>query len=272
MKSKQSCTRYITSILTKYYIIKQPFPDKFWKVLIDFCSQKRILFSTQWIEWWGLCPEGLCPRGISVRRGSLWRGSVSGGLGGDSVWGGLCLRVLYPGSLCGGFSVQGVSVLGVSVQGDGSLSKAVSVTETPQPYGNMEAVHILLECILVIYFYHPQRSCGKVMFSQASVILFAGGGGCGRHTLAEIPPSWPYTLRASGRHPHRQTPSPTPPQRWLLQRTVSILLECILVFIIYFLKMREHCLNFSKQTLSMDMFGCRFFCAFSHIFSCNQDP
>ena len=24
-------------------------------------------------------------------------------------------------------------------------------------------------------FYHPQRSCGKVMFSQASVILFTGG-------------------------------------------------------------------------------------------------
>ena len=26
------------------------------------------------------------------------------------------------------------------------------------------------------YFYRPQRSCGKVMFSQASVILFTGGG------------------------------------------------------------------------------------------------
>ena len=25
------------------------------------------------------------------------------------------------------------------------------------------------------YFYRPQRSCGKVMFSQASVILFTGG-------------------------------------------------------------------------------------------------
>ena len=25
--------------------------------------------------------------------------------------------------------------------------------------------------------YRPQRSCGKVMFSQASVILFTGGGG-----------------------------------------------------------------------------------------------
>ena len=26
-----------------------------------------------------------------------------------------------------------------------------------------------------VYFYRPQRSCGKVMFSQASVILFMGG-------------------------------------------------------------------------------------------------
>ena len=48
-------------------------------------------------------------------------------------------------------------------------------------------------------YYRPQRSCGKVMFSQASVILFTGGGGVG------------------------QTHHPT------LQRTVRILLECILV-------------------------------------------
>ena len=28
-----------------------------------------------------------------------------------------------------------------------------------------------------LYCYRPQRSCGKVMSSQASVILFTGGGG-----------------------------------------------------------------------------------------------
>ena len=28
-----------------------------------------------------------------------------------------------------------------------------------------------------VNIYRPQRSCGKVMFSQASVILFTGGGG-----------------------------------------------------------------------------------------------
>ena len=31
--------------------------------------------------------------------------------------------------------------------------------------------------------YHPQRSCGKVMFSQASVILFMGGGGHARRGM-----------------------------------------------------------------------------------------
>ena len=36
------------------------------------------------------------------------------------------------------------------------------------------------------YFYRPQRSCGKVMFSQASVILFAGG--VSQHALGQNPP------------------------------------------------------------------------------------
>ena len=52
--------------------------------------------------------------------------------------------------------------------------------------------------------YRPQRSCGKVMFLHLSVILFTGGG------------VW-------------QTP-PAPSSRRPLQRTVPILLECILVF------------------------------------------
>ena len=33
----------------------------------------------------------------------------------------------------------------------------------------------------IMNFYCPQRSCGKVMFLKASVILFIGGGGvCGQ--------------------------------------------------------------------------------------------
>ena len=53
-----------------------------------------------------------------------------------------------------------------------------------------------------IHCYRPQRSCGKVIFLDVSVILSTGGRSA------------------------RQTPSPRRP----LQRTVRILLECILVF------------------------------------------
>ena len=60
------------------------------------------------------------------------------------------------------------------------------------------------------YYYRPQRSCGKVMFSQASVILFTGGWDPpgrhprqtplpGRHPLGRHPPwvhtPWPDTPR-----------------------------------------------------------------------------
>ena len=66
----------------------------------------------------GLCPGSLCPGGVSVQVGSL-----SGGL--------------YPGGLCPGSLCQ-----------EGSLSRGVSVRETPL-YSYVQAVHILLECILV---------------------------------------------------------------------------------------------------------------------------
>ena len=56
-----------------------------------------------------------------------------------------------------------------------------------------------------ILYYCPQRSCGKVMFSQVSVILSTGEGVCGRHPL--------------GRHPSRQTPpGQTPLSRHRLSR------------------------------------------------------
>ena len=32
----------------------------------------------------------------------------------------------------------------------------------------------------IVYFYRPQRSCGKVMFLHLSVILFTGGSLSGR--------------------------------------------------------------------------------------------
>ena len=37
------------------------------------------------------------------------------------------------------------------------------------------------------YFYRPQRICGKIMFSHASVILFTGMGGGGGVSV----PAWP---------------------------------------------------------------------------------
>ena len=94
---------------------------------------------------------------------------MTGGLClGVSVWDSLSIGVSVKGVSVWGVSVWGVSVQGVSVQtgvsvwgvsvgrvsvrevsiGGGSLSREVSVRETP-PYGNKQAVHILLECILV---------------------------------------------------------------------------------------------------------------------------
>ena len=123
----------------------------------------------------------------------------------------------------------------------------------------MNLFHWEVEILRVIYdikellmtsryfgFYRPQCICGKVMFSQASVILFTGEE-CltdthkpladtflGRHIPGQTPP-YP------SRHPPRQTlPTPPPPgrhcpgnthnlSRRLLLWTVHILLEYILV-------------------------------------------
>ena len=69
---------------------------------------------------------------------------------------------------------------------------------SPPGYGYERAVRILLKCFLVTA---RNSSCCKVMFLHLSAILFGGG-------------FW-------------QTP---PSSRRPLQRTVRILLECILVF------------------------------------------
>ena len=104
------------------------------------------------------------------------------------------------------------------------------------------------------HYYLRQHSCGKVMFSQASVILFTGL--CdrhppGRHPPGQTHPQGRHTLdrHPPGRHPPGQTaplPSaswdtphtqcklgytPCPPLQAPLQWTVRILLECILVLI-----------------------------------------
>ena len=57
-------------------------------------------------------------------------------------------------------------------------------------------------CLVNFYCYRPQRSCGKVMFSQASVILSMGGGVPGRHTPWADPPG-----QTPDTHPWVDTPS-----------------------------------------------------------------
>ena len=119
----------------------------------------------------GLCPGG----GVSVQ--------------GISVWVGLCLGL---SGFCSGWSLSGalwflfrmVSVqrclcLGVSLPGGsspkGSLSRGISVWRglchrpPPSPYGNVQAVHILLECILVVFifahYFSPSHPAGRALTS-----------------------------------------------------------------------------------------------------------
>ena len=89
---------------------------------------------------------------------------------------------------------------------------------------------------LALHIYRPQRSWGKVIFSQASVILFTGGGclvlGGGLLPGGVTDPggsalggvcSWGWGLV-----PGVPGGDPSPPGQLLL-RAVRILLECILV-------------------------------------------
>ena len=70
---------------------------------------------------------------------------------------------------------------------------------------------------ILLHFYHPQWSCGKVMFSQASVILFTGEGAC----VACLPGHAP-----SGMHAPPGTHAPC----WMVNaRALRIPLECNLV-------------------------------------------
>ena len=60
--------------------------------------------------------------------------------------------------------------------------------------------------LYILIHYRPQRSCDKVMFSQASVILFTG------FVVWQTPPLQTDTHKHPGQTPPRQTPSrQTPP-------------------------------------------------------------
>ena len=89
---------------------------------------------------------------------------------------------------------------------------------------------IMVRCLIIylllwdIYYYRLQRSWGKVMFSQACVILFTGGGGS-TSVHAGIPLPWEQTPPWS-----RHTPLPQSILGDTVNaRAVRILLECNLV-------------------------------------------
>ena len=89
--------------------------------------------------------------------------------------------------------------LDLTVQGPLWSEPPCSRTSIP-PYGwQADGLHPngLLSC------YRPQRSWGKVIFSQASVILFTGGGGSASvHVGIPPPPDQAGTPpRGPGRHP-----------------------------------------------------------------------
>ena len=100
-----------------------------------------------------------------------------------------------------------------------------------------------------LHYYRPQRSWGKVMFLQASVILLTGGvclSACWDTTttppLKQTPPRRAYTPHGAdippGADPPDQAPpswEQTPPPQSMLgdtvnARAVRILLECNLVY------------------------------------------
>ena len=85
------------------------------------------------------------------------------------------------------------------------LSDAELLPKPPQTLFNL-SLNFIWGCDNI---YHPQRSWGKVMFSQACVILFTGGGVC-------LSAWWDTTPPAPGsRHPPEQTPweQTTPPEQ-----------------------------------------------------------
>ena len=92
--------------------------------------------------------------------------------------------------------------------------------------------------------YRPQHSCGKVMFLHVSVILFTGVCVCGRqiHPGRQTPPWQVDTL--VGRYPMGRHPPP-PPRGTTLLRAVRILLECILVFIDFYIIVIPRCHGYS---------------------------
>ena len=123
-------------------------------------------------------------------------------------------------------------------------------------------------------YYRPQHSCGKVMISQASVSdTPRADTPLGRHPLADTSllgrhtPSWADSPRQIqlGRPPWSDTlPGQTPPGRQLLQRTVRILLECILVLKQFTYFLVQLITNVTGVIFMIHLWKCSF--AVSHLF------
>ena len=105
-----------------------------------------------------------------------------------------------------------------------SASKLTNVHKRFITGGTLTALETYMYFQLInVMSYRPHRSCGKVMFLHLSVILSTRV--CvSQHALEQTPPPGQTSL-PPGRHPPGKTP--LPPSRRLLQRTVCILLECI---------------------------------------------
>ena len=91
-----------------------------------------------------------------------------------------------------------------------------------------------------VYYYRPQRSWGKVIFSQASMILFMGG--------------LPQCML--GYHPPPDQAGTSPPEQSILgdtvnERAVCILLECNLVILMFSKKFQNIYRNDLELTWSL---------------------
>ena len=101
-------------------------------------------------------------------------------------------------------------------------------------YGRLCIVHFGID--VCGFHYRPQRSWGKVMFLQASVILSTRGicsGGLGV----------PGPGGKGGCLVPERVPGGDPPPGWLLLRAVRILLECIIVLMSFYCTARDTSLS-----------------------------
>ena len=89
------------------------------------------------------------------------------------------------------------------------LISCVKLTEYSSPFNVCSSRKFIMQFLLSRgndqrIFYRPQRSCGKVIFSQVSVILSMGG--VSQHALGQTPPWVDTPTPGQTPPPHRQTP------------------------------------------------------------------